>query len=404
VKQVSGGYPLYYLWSSVLGEPVAEVTSGGVYRAYVYGPSGQLLALQSADANFYWTHTDRLGSGRKLTNASGTVVYRAEFDPHGQQLYEWASGGATFLNSHKFTGYERDWATNLDYAKARSYTRFRNRFLQPDPMGVAAADLTNPQSLNRYNYVGNDPANFVDPSGMFLEGPSTPIRIETWEPGPWWNYFIWVLLFGWGGGGGGHQPIGGGGVTGGGSGGGGTGGGAETAGQQTPKQAAPCPPSRGISLSYDVNGSAFAGFGAGTSVTGAVGVFLGIPGGNPSKQQAVGGAYASGGALFLNHSAPSIPENSDSLRPSTGQGFVLGAGAGLGTMFSVSRNATASGYNGVTRSYTFIMSGIQISASFNPNSKIPASVGFGLSFGPGIGLVSLPVKTVAKDTSSKNCQ
>jgi RHS repeat-associated protein len=137
------------------------------------------------------------------------VVYRAEFDPHGQQLYEWASGGATFLNSHKFTGYERDWATNLDYAKARSYTRYRGRFLQPDPLGVAAADVTNPQSLNRYGYVGNDPVNFVDPSGLNSEAP--PIRIETWEPGPWWNYFIWMLLFGWGGGGGGHQPIGGGG-------------------------------------------------------------------------------------------------------------------------------------------------------------------------------------------------
>jgi RHS repeat-associated protein len=210
VKQVSGGYPLYYLWSSVLGEPVAELTSGGVYRAYVYGPGGQLLALQSADANFYWAHTDRLGSGRKLTNASGAVVYRAEFDPHGQQLYEWASGGATFLNSHKFTGYERDWATNLDYAKARTYTRYRGRFLQPDPMGIAAADVTNPQSLNRYGYVGNDPANFVDPSGLNSEAPPI-IRIETWEPGPWWNYFVWMLLFGWGGGGGGYQPVGGGG-------------------------------------------------------------------------------------------------------------------------------------------------------------------------------------------------
>ncbi|MGH8613966.1 MAG: RHS domain-containing protein [Gammaproteobacteria bacterium] len=99
---MSGGYPLYYPWSSVLGEPVVELTSGGVYRAYVYGPSGQMLALQSADANFYWAHTDHLGSGRKLTNTSGTVVYRAEYDPYGQALYEWASGGATFLSSHKF--------------------------------------------------------------------------------------------------------------------------------------------------------------------------------------------------------------------------------------------------------------------------------------------------------------
>jgi RHS repeat-associated protein len=185
VKQVSGGYDLYYLWSSVLGEPVVELTnSGGIYRAYVYSPSGQAMALQSNDSNFYWVHTDHLGSGRKVTNTSGTVVYRAEFDPHGQTLYEWASGGATFVNSHKFTGYERDWATNLDYAKARTYTRYRARFIQPDPLGIAAADLTNPQSLNRYGYVGNDPANTTDPSGLL------PSAEDSWSSvsGGFWGW------------------------------------------------------------------------------------------------------------------------------------------------------------------------------------------------------------------------
>ncbi|MBL8167034.1 MAG: RHS domain-containing protein, partial [Acidobacteria bacterium] len=167
VKQVSGGYPLFYLWSSVLGEPVVELDgSGGVYRAYVLSSGGQMIAVQSYDGGFYWLHTDHLGNGRKLTNSSGTVVYRAEFDPHGQMLYEWQSSGQTYLNSHKFTGYERDWATNLNYAKARTYNHNRARFMQPDPLGLAAADLADPQSLNRYSYVGNDPANFVDPSGL----------------------------------------------------------------------------------------------------------------------------------------------------------------------------------------------------------------------------------------------
>jgi hypothetical protein len=40
--------------------------------------------------------------------------------------------------------------------------------MQPDPLGLGAADLTDPQSLNRYSYVGNDPANFTDPLGLFL--------------------------------------------------------------------------------------------------------------------------------------------------------------------------------------------------------------------------------------------
>ena len=61
---MTGGYePLYYTCSSVQGQPLLEVTSTGVYRAYVYGPSGEALALRSKDAAFYWIHTDHLGGG-----------------------------------------------------------------------------------------------------------------------------------------------------------------------------------------------------------------------------------------------------------------------------------------------------------------------------------------------------
>jgi RHS repeat-associated protein len=199
------------MWSSVLGEPVVELTSGGVYRAYVYGPGGgQMIAMQSYDGAFYWLHTDHLGSGRKITNTSGTVVYRGEFDPHGQALYEWHSSGQTYLNSHKYTGYERDWATNLNYAKARTYHHNRGRFMQPDPLGLGAADLTDPQSLNRYSYVGNDPVNFVDPTGLLMMFCEARIIGQTFIEGigdaP--VFLITCEIYG---GGGYYQPIGGGG-------------------------------------------------------------------------------------------------------------------------------------------------------------------------------------------------
>ena len=72
VKGVSGGYALYYLWSSVLNEPVVELDGqGGVYRAYVYSSGGRLPALRSYDGQFYWAHTDHLGSGRMLTDTAG---------------------------------------------------------------------------------------------------------------------------------------------------------------------------------------------------------------------------------------------------------------------------------------------------------------------------------------------
>ncbi|HXJ95146.1 MAG TPA: RHS repeat-associated core domain-containing protein [Terriglobia bacterium] len=40
------------------------------------------------------------------------------------------------------------------------------RWLTPDPAGLAAVDLTNPQSLNRYAYVLNNPTTLIDPSGL----------------------------------------------------------------------------------------------------------------------------------------------------------------------------------------------------------------------------------------------
>jgi RHS repeat-associated protein len=131
-----------------------------------------MVALLSNDGTFYWNHPDHLGSGRKLTDSSGAVRYRGEFDPHGQTLLEVTSGGTgTYANSHKYTGYEREWSTNLDYAKARMFSHNRARFMQPDPLGLAAASLDYPQSLNLYSYVFNDPANFTDPTGLFLPAP-----------------------------------------------------------------------------------------------------------------------------------------------------------------------------------------------------------------------------------------
>ncbi len=164
VKKTEGGASTYYVYSSVIGSAVMEVASAGVKRAYVMNGGG-VVAQRNADGQFYWLHPDHLGSGRKMTDTSGNLTYRAEFDPYGKLLYEWSLGSQANRNSRKFTGYERDAGSGLDYAQARMYGSEWGRFMSPDPKGLAAANKQSPMSFNRYSYVQGNPANATDPNG-----------------------------------------------------------------------------------------------------------------------------------------------------------------------------------------------------------------------------------------------
>jgi YD repeat-containing protein len=125
-----GNIKIWYLWSSVLGQVVSEMGSSGlVYRAYIYSPSGQRLAQQGYDGQFQWIHTNHLGNGYKMTDSAGAVVFREEYDPHGQTVLRIAPSGPWYL-SRKFTGYERDYGTNTDYANARQYHHNNGRFMR----------------------------------------------------------------------------------------------------------------------------------------------------------------------------------------------------------------------------------------------------------------------------------
>jgi RHS repeat-associated protein len=64
----------------------------------------------------------------------------------------------------KFTGYERDAETSLDYAKARMFGSSLGRFTSPDDF-LNDTHTSDPQSWNLYVYVRNNPIRYVDPSG-----------------------------------------------------------------------------------------------------------------------------------------------------------------------------------------------------------------------------------------------
>jgi RHS repeat-associated protein len=62
----------------------------------------------------------------------------------------------------QFTGKERDTESGLDDFGARYYSSAMGRFMSPDSFG---GHLEDPQTLNRYSYVGNNPLSRTDPDG-----------------------------------------------------------------------------------------------------------------------------------------------------------------------------------------------------------------------------------------------
>ena len=69
----------------------------------------------------------------------------------------------------RYTGQIRDFETGLDYFGARYYSSPLGRFTSPDPLYVEARRLADPQQINLYAYVRNNPLKFRDPTGMDLK-------------------------------------------------------------------------------------------------------------------------------------------------------------------------------------------------------------------------------------------
>ncbi|MCC6629394.1 MAG: RHS repeat-associated core domain-containing protein, partial [Chloroflexi bacterium] len=82
-----------------------------------------------------------------------------------------------------FTGEQRDGETGLVYLRARLYDPQLGRFVQRDPVVGRGQQ---PQSLNRFAYVQNNPTNAVDPSGLVSQVKGGGFCFPGWPcPLPW---------------------------------------------------------------------------------------------------------------------------------------------------------------------------------------------------------------------------
>ena len=157
IKKTVGSNTTIYVYSGA--KPIAEYVSGSLNKEYIY--AGSTLLATVAGTSTIYHHPDHL-SNRAETDANGTPVRNFGHFPYSEVWYE--TGTPDPL---KFTSYTRDSGTGesgLDYAIARFSSFTLGRFISPDPLPGQASQ---PQSLNRYAYVRNDPVNLVDPFGLF---------------------------------------------------------------------------------------------------------------------------------------------------------------------------------------------------------------------------------------------
>jgi RHS repeat-associated protein len=147
--------------------PVVETdTSGNMTAEYVFF-NGKRVAMRKADSSVHYYFADQVGSADVVTNATGAMPPEQdiEYHPYGeQQVYT-----DTLGQQYRFTGHEHDTETNDDYFGARYYSSGFGRFLTPDwaatPVPIPYAVMGNPQTLNLYSYVENNPITGTDPDG-----------------------------------------------------------------------------------------------------------------------------------------------------------------------------------------------------------------------------------------------
>jgi len=109
---------------------------------------------QIGSQSYYYTF-DHLGSVREMTDSSGTIVARYDYDPYGRVTL--VSG--TNLSDFQYAGYYAHATSGLNLTMYRAYDSNTARWLSRDPIGENGG-------INLYGYVGNDPIYWVDGLGL----------------------------------------------------------------------------------------------------------------------------------------------------------------------------------------------------------------------------------------------
>ncbi len=155
-----------FIWCG--GQICEERDAAGVVTKRFFG-QGVKIEIGTNAGNYFYTR-DHLGSIREVTDGSGAVRARYDFDAYGRRTKLAGDMEADFGFAGMFWSAE----ANLSLTHFRAYDPELGRWLSRDPLKDAEL-IAGP---NLYAYVLNDPINYIDPEGLIPTScQSSPICI-----------------------------------------------------------------------------------------------------------------------------------------------------------------------------------------------------------------------------------
>jgi RHS repeat-associated protein len=182
VRRTVNGVATRFLYNGM--HRVADLdASGNVLAEYTYYPGTDRPHAVRVNGSVYYYLADGPGNVVGLVDTYGNLVNEYRYGPFGESEMVREAVPQPF----RFTGRELDAETGLYYFRARYYDAIAGRFISEDPLGLRAG-------LNAYVYLGNDPVNGRDPSGLQQDCRFVVTRVVgNFDVGfgsnPWLNVF-----------------------------------------------------------------------------------------------------------------------------------------------------------------------------------------------------------------------
>ena len=154
----------YYVAKNGTGNTLAELSPDAIY--WVYSTREHIVSKASGiNSQKYYLHNNHLGSVAFESDEQGNITESSQYQPYGASFANTPQSNDK-VSTYSFSGKEQD-GSGLYYFEARYYDPVTTRFISPDPLFAVDMEkcLESIVECNLYQYTGNNPVIFIDPTG-----------------------------------------------------------------------------------------------------------------------------------------------------------------------------------------------------------------------------------------------